>query len=276
MTPQANLGRFMQRFNTTYTVFYNRRYRRSGHLFQGRYKAILVEKDEYLLELNRYLHLHPVRLRKYSEAEVEEKRKLLKEYPWSSYAGYVQRRKWRPFVCYSQILSMVGGRDGLRNGRKYERFVMDGIGKDMNPIFWKEVRGQTVLGSDDFVNWVYRRFLSKEKMDQKELTGIRELQTGPSSVEEIAREVSRELGVPEEALFRPRGASQARSLLMELCRLYLTRKMSSAEVGHKLGGISPSALNQNKKRLEIKMRGDSSLRGTFQRLLNAVLPKQAR
>ena len=50
----------MQRFNTTYTVYFNRRHRRNGHLFQGRYKAILIEKDEYLVELSRYIHLNPV------------------------------------------------------------------------------------------------------------------------------------------------------------------------------------------------------------------------
>jgi hypothetical protein len=63
--------------------------------------------------------------------------------------------------------------------------------------------------------------------------------------------------------------------MMGLCRRYLTRKLISVEVEDKLGGISPPALNQNKKRLAIKMRGDSSLRATFQRLLNALLPKQA-
>ena len=61
MTPGGNLQKFMQRLNTSYTVFFNRRHRRSGHLFQGRYKAILIDVDSYLLELSRYLHLNPVR-----------------------------------------------------------------------------------------------------------------------------------------------------------------------------------------------------------------------
>jgi len=60
-TPEANLGRFMQRFNTAYITYYNLRHHKSGHLYQGRYKAILVEADEYLLELSRYIHLNPVR-----------------------------------------------------------------------------------------------------------------------------------------------------------------------------------------------------------------------
>ncbi len=80
MTPEANLRKFRQRFNTTYTVYFNRRHRRSGHLFQGRYKALLIEKDEYLVELSRYIHLNPVRIKEYSQLEIEEKRKILKGY----------------------------------------------------------------------------------------------------------------------------------------------------------------------------------------------------
>jgi len=71
----------MQRFNTTYTVYFNRRYRKSGYLFQGRYKAIFIEKDEYLVELSRYIHLNPVRIKKYSQLEIEEKRRILKGDP---------------------------------------------------------------------------------------------------------------------------------------------------------------------------------------------------
>ncbi len=107
---------FMQRFNASYTVYFNRRHRRSGHLFQGRYKAILIEKDEYLVELSRYIHLNPVRIKKYSQWEIEEKRRILKGYPWSSYGGYTQLRKHQPFVHYSEILDMAGGGDSLGGG----------------------------------------------------------------------------------------------------------------------------------------------------------------
>jgi REP element-mobilizing transposase RayT len=73
-TPQANLSRFMQRFNTTYTVYFNRRYYRRGHLFQGRYKALLVDADNYLLELSRYVHLNPVRVKPNASLSLSEKR----------------------------------------------------------------------------------------------------------------------------------------------------------------------------------------------------------
>jgi putative transposase len=109
MTPEANLRKFMQRFHTTYTVYFNRRHRRSGHLFQGRYKAIWIEKDEYLGGLIGYIHLNPVRIKGYSQLGIEEKREILKGYPWSSYAGYTHLRKRQPFVHDSEIPDMVGG-----------------------------------------------------------------------------------------------------------------------------------------------------------------------
>ena len=207
--------------------------------------------------------------------EIEEKRKILKSYPWSSYAGYGHLRKRQPFVSYSEILDMIDGKDTFGGRRKYEQFVMDGVMKDMNIPFWKEVRGQTVLGSDDFVDWVYERFLSKKNMDRRELSGIKDLQTGPATVEEIRRAVSREFRVEEEGLYRRRGVSQARSVLMELCRVYLSRRMSLAEIGRRLGGISVSAISQNKKRLEASLRKDPHLRERFQGLSKGLEPQSS-
>ena len=136
----------------------------------------------------------------------------------------------------------------------------------INIIFWKGVRGQSVLGSEGFADWIYERFLSQKKVDRREFTGIKDLQTGPGTVEEIARAVSREFGEEEEGLYRPRGAPRARSIMMELCRVHLSRKMNFAEIGRRLGGISVSAISQNKKRLEASFRKDRRLRESLQRL----------
>ena len=134
-------------------------------------------------------------------------------------------------------------------------------------------RGQTALGSEDFVDWIYECFLSKKKVDRRELPGIKDLQTGPGTVEEIARAVSREFGVEEEGLYRPRGVSPARSVLMELCRIDLSRKIGFAEIGRRLGGISGSAFSQNKKRLEASLGKDPHLREIFQSLSKRLASK---
>ena len=86
-TPLANLSEFMRRFNITYTSHYNRRHKRVGHLYQGRYKSILVDKESYLAVLSRYIHLNPVRTRRIGRASLAEKRRYLKRYKWSSLLG---------------------------------------------------------------------------------------------------------------------------------------------------------------------------------------------
>ena len=268
MTSEANLKNFMQRFNTTYTVYYNRRRQRSGHLYQGRYKAILIDADGYLLELSRYLHLNPVRVKKYSQLTVKEKQKIIYTYPWSSYGGYIHLRNRQPFVNYSKVLAMLGRRDDREGRKRYEEFVMAGILKDANITIWEGVRGQAVLGSDKFVDWIYDRFLAKTKIDNKELPGLKDLQIGPSTMEEIAREVALEFDVPAAELYRLRAACRlARSVFMELCYLYLTRKMGLAQIGRKLGGLSAAALSQNRRRLAAKMQDDYHLRQSFQKLI---------
>ena len=96
-TPNANIGKIMHYINGSYTNYINRKRDRSGHLFQGRYKAILIDRDSYLLELSRYIHLNPVR------ANIVEKPE---NYSYSSYRSYILKKK-DDAVCRDQILKMI-------------------------------------------------------------------------------------------------------------------------------------------------------------------------
>lgn len=267
MTHEANLSKFMQRFNTSYTVYFNRRHRRSGHLYQGRYKALLIDADNYLLELSRYVHLNPVRIKRYSRLNVKEKRKIMRKYRWSSYDGYKRMKDRQPFVNYFKILKMVGGKDDQEGRDRYERFVMSGISKEMQIPFWEGVRGQAILGSENFVDWIKEHFLSNRKEDRRELPGLKALERGPVNMEEIAREVASRFGIEKEGLYR-RYASclGARSVFMELCILYLSRSISFSEIGRKLGNVSVPALSQNRRRLAAKMENDAELKKRFEEL----------
>jgi putative transposase len=91
-TPQGNLLKIMHGINGCYTGYFNRRHGRSGHLFQGRYKGVLVDKDEYLIPLSRYIHLNPVRAKVVSSPE---------KYNWSSYASYIGKEREKVVVEYS-------------------------------------------------------------------------------------------------------------------------------------------------------------------------------
>lgn len=94
-TPKGNLSEFMRHFNISYTAAFNRRHRRVGHLYQGRYKAIVIDRDNYLLELSRYVHLNPVRVRPLRERDFPAQVRHLEKYRWSSLGGYldVQRKE---------------------------------------------------------------------------------------------------------------------------------------------------------------------------------------
>jgi len=262
---QANLQRFMQRFNTSYTVYYNRKYHRSGHLYQGRYKAILVDADEYLLELSRYIHLNPVKISKYRKTSLQDKGKLLQLYRWSSYPGYVQLQKREVNVSYTMVLSTLSGKDSAKARQDYKRFMVDGIARDSSNELWEEVRGQSILGSETFVDRVYDSYLKHRSRDVRELSGVEKIRSLDVNIDQIVALVAKHYKAPPEKLYLKRSPhAEARSVLIELSRVYLSRKMSVSAIGEELGGISVSAVSQNSKRLREKLSSNSRIRKMFE------------
>jgi REP element-mobilizing transposase RayT len=137
-TPEPNLSRGMRQLNGEYTQAFNRRHRRAGHLFQGRFKGILVEKKNHLLELCRYAVLFPVRVR-------GMKVKSPKDWRWSSYRATAGQTKAPEWLRVSWIFSRFG-KDAGTARRAYRRFVAEGL-KDRARI---DVRGGLYIGSDAF------------------------------------------------------------------------------------------------------------------------------
>jgi len=137
-TPDANLSKGMRQLNGVYTQHVNRKYARAGHLFQGRYKGILVEKDRYLLELARYVVLNPVRAGMVSGPG---------EWPWSSYRATAGEEQAPPFLETERLLSAFAGkRQDARD--EYRQFVAAGMDA-ASP--WRDLRNQIYLGSERFV-----------------------------------------------------------------------------------------------------------------------------
>lgn len=137
-TPRPTLSVGMRQLNGVYTQTFNRQHHRVGHLFQGRFKAILVEKDAHLLELCRYVVLNPVRAGLVQRAH---------QWPWSSYRAMVGRTDVPDYLTVDWVLGQFGQR--VREARRaYEQFVREGIG---HPSPWERLRGQIYLGSEDWV-----------------------------------------------------------------------------------------------------------------------------
>jgi len=137
-TLRANLSKGMRQLNGVYTQGFNQRYRRIGHLFQGRYKAILVEKDNHLLSLCRYVVLNPMRVGLVKRPE---------QWRWSSYKATIGLAKRPAFLTVDWILSQFDGRKRV-SMEKYRRFVMEGVDKE-SP--WETLRGQIFWGTDEFI-----------------------------------------------------------------------------------------------------------------------------
>ncbi|MBN2875101.1 MAG: transposase [Spirochaetales bacterium] len=136
-TPQANLSKGMRQLNGVYTQYFNRRHGLVGHLFQGRFKAILVERDAYLLELSRYVVLNPVRAGMVAEPGA---------WPWSSYGAMVGLAASRPWLETDWLLAQFGSnRSRARQG--YAAFV----GEGNRSALWDGLRHQVFLGSEPFV-----------------------------------------------------------------------------------------------------------------------------
>jgi REP element-mobilizing transposase RayT len=269
-TPQANLNRFMQRFNTTYTVYFNRRHHHSGHLFQGRYKALLVDADSYLLELSRYVHLNPVRVKGNAALSPTEKRETLRSYRWSSFSGYTQLGKRPEFLHCGKILTMIGTGDDPHSRRAYRHFVQKGL--DAAPEFnlKEKVRAQTVLCTDDFLEWLRDRFLAGKKGKVAELPAARSLSIRPKSIEDVAAQLAAVLNVDPQSLLRPRSPHRdERSILLELCRQHLAQCLPMSAVSAALG-VGVSALSQNRRRLQERIEKDPALRLRFELAVEAL------
>ena len=129
----APLSKFMQGLQQTYTQYFNRRYRKVGHLFQGRYHAIVCDKDEYLLALVRYIHLNPIRAKLARRPEA---------YGYSGHGEYCGRKGAR-IIEPALVLKMLGGTVG------YRRFVFDGIGEGHKEEYY-EAADQRFLGPEGF------------------------------------------------------------------------------------------------------------------------------
>jgi putative transposase len=137
-TPQPTLSLGMRQLNGRYTQAYNRRHHRVGHLFQGRFTAILVEKDAHLLELCRYVVLNPVRAKLVPHP---------RQWAWSSYRATVGEMQAPSWLTMDWILGQFGQRVGPAQER-YRTFVAEGRG---GPGPWEQLTGQIYLGSEEFV-----------------------------------------------------------------------------------------------------------------------------
>lgn len=166
-TPDANLSIGMRQLNGIYTQKYNRRHKRPGHIFQGRFKAILVDKENYLLELCRYVVLNPLRARMVETP---------KQWTWSSYRATAGLDKKADYLATDWVLGMFSD-ERKKAQKRYRRFITEGI-EQASP--WRELQGQMLLGDEGFIEKFKHLLADKEQV--KEIPRLQRYVGRPSLV----------------------------------------------------------------------------------------------
>jgi REP-associated tyrosine transposase len=268
-TNEANLGRFMQSLLTSFTITQNRRNLKSGHLFQGRYKAHLVEGQRYLSELSRYIHLNPVRIKRYEKSSVKARRNIIANYTWSSFAAYIGLTASPELLDITPVLSTWGKSDADRM-KNYSKYVEDALCKRVDNPFETALR-QQIIGSESFAEKIMRgKILNKKVKDAREERALIHFKKSihPKTVIEVVSEYYR---VTKTDLLQRKGSHrEARKLATYLCCKHCTSHTSLTGMG-KLFGISLSGLTRSRDKVEQGMKDDIGLSNKIETMEKSIL-----
>ncbi|MGH8103556.1 MAG: REP-associated tyrosine transposase [bacterium] len=242
-TPRGNLSAFMHDLNTAYTVYFNHKHRREGHLFRGRYKSLLVERETYLLAVSRYIHLNPVRAGLAKEPE---------DYLWCSYRAYMGLEDM-PWLTKSEGLSNFG--EGAVAVQRYGTYVEDGVSTPP-PSPHAQSRAQVVLGKESFVQAI-RAALIKRRV--KEIPALRQLElprNGPS-VSHVVNAVADEMKMrPSAVLKRRKRHNHAKKIAMYVARDHAG--LSLNDIADKFG-VHYTSVSKHVSELRVKAKRDKPL-----------------
>ena len=243
---EASLSRVLQNLSFRYTRWVNWRQGRSGPLFQGRYKAILVDADVYLLELTRYIHLNPVRAGMVKEPQ---------DYRWSGHRAYLGLEPI-PWLTTDWVLSQFSGRASSAR-RAYHRFIWEGKRESRQEEYYRGSSADSrILGDDAFVD---RILGEKQTVMRPKVTLVG-----------LMRAVCREYSIKEGELGRPgRGPSLSEVRGMAAWFILELGVSTLGELG-KVTGRDVTTLSSAAKRLQIRAKEDLELAGRMKELLDAV------
>lgn len=243
-TRRANLKKAMHWFGTTYTQRFNWRHFRSGHLFQGRYKSIIVENDAYLLQLSCYIHRNPLR------AGIV---KRLADYPWSSYRVYAYDRKSPKWLSTDLILSQFGGE---QDRHKSYRAKVQKYAQEEKQLF-EDLRHGFILGSKQFVEKIRKKHLpctlDTAVPQQKQLATTVDLE---SFLVKAQRELNCEIKDFVQAARLSGADKDKRDILLYI--IWRAGHLRNEQIGH-LFGISYSAVSHAVSSIKARLKKDQKL-----------------
>ena len=269
-TPAGNLSRFMQPLLTSHVTYFNRRHERVGHLFQGRFGARLVSRDEYLLRLTRYVHLNPAFTDASKRLPLVERIAVARRYPWSSYLGYIDRTKRLRFVDYEPVLELITG--GRRDAeRLYRAYVEEGLAQT-DKEFDELIRSTApTIGRVQLPKAESREQSGKASGRRTRRADEFAERLEPIEPERVLSVVAKAFGQSVDRLRqRQRGNVARAAAAMMLCRHAGDTQRQAAE---RLGLTSGAAVSIQLRRLRGVVEKDRKLRETIAALQARLLSK---
>ena len=257
---EPNLSRAGQWLNGSYSIWFNRRHARSGHFFQGRFKSVVVSRDEWALALSRYLHLNPVRIRTLGlgkrdrqaqrvglspapdAAQVRERIARLRQYRWSSYRAYIGLARPPQWLDSEAVLGLGGGAK-VEQRRHYREYVESAVLEGLEKTPWEALKEQVVLGSVEFLEALRKHV----RGDEQEQRGARRLVEKRLGLETVIAAVEQVKGEKWDE-FRDRHGDRGRDMV-----LYLGRRvcgMRLAELAEAVGLRNYAVVATNARRYE--------------------------
>lgn len=269
-TPFANLSAAMQWVNVSYSVWFNLRHDRSGHLFQGRFKALVIEDDAGWQEVARYVHLNPVRvgrlgLNKQQQAGsrqgvgqapspelVSQRLRVLRQWRWSSYPAYAGYRAPLGWLTREPLGRLCGGRSGPEQQQALRQYTEAPVRQGTLEGPWERLIAGLVLGSEAFVARLRQQVVG----DRQEQTELRRLGQGVGW-EQIVRALEQARGESWES-FGDRHGDWGRDAALWLGRRW--GRLSLRQLGQAVGGVSYGAIGQAVRRFGQRLESDPALR----------------
>jgi hypothetical protein len=264
-TREANLSRCMQRLLTGYTNWYHFRHDTYGHLFQGRYKALLVDKNAYGTEVSRYIHLNPVRVADGKKQTVVQRQAILRDYRWSSYRAMIGLAKAEEWLVTGATLGRWGKR--LREQQQaYATFVEEGLTENITDPA-EEAKAQSIPGRDRFVDRIRRILKGRTLGDQDAECKRRQIMS--ETVEKAIGRVARIFGVAPDELKRVRKGrhgNEVRQVAMWHACERCAGTATARDIGKVMGSVSGCAVAMARRRMARRMKRDKRLRRLVEKL----------
>lgn len=253
-TPKANISQIMQNINTSYTVYINKRHKRFGHLFQGRFKGIIVDKETYLIVLSRYIHLNPVRARMVKDPE---------DYRWTSYREYIGAYKEKESIVDTAETLSYFSKTKTAAMKAYGDFVKEGTGERNNPL--EDVETGVLLGSKIFIAKI-RVMLQRRKPDEEipQLKKLREI----IPVDKVVKVCCKYYGKKEEELLKKGKGKEERQTAIYVSKIMSNTK--NREIGRYFG-IKGSTVSETLKRVETRIKRERKFKKEIEVLKKQVI-----